>query len=113
MGFLAFSSDGSNDGIGFRAHVVATTNTTNTVDSVHFFNETQGVFTYPSDGTYYRSSARALAIFQVEVDVTNTLKLASLSTEENFDYVHFFTIHSYRLSQNPDRDGRYVALNVI
>ena len=105
VGFLAFSSDGSNDGVGFRAHVVATTSTAYTVDSVHFFNKTRE-FTYPTDGTNYQSFARALSIFQSEPGVSNTLQLTYLATEADFDFVHFFTIYSYLDASDPAIIGR-------
>ena len=107
VGFLTFSADGSNVGYGFRAHVVAAPANVNTdVDSVHFFNETQE-FTYPPDSDLYESNARALAIFQTEQGVTNSLQLTYLRTEQDFDFVHFIRIYSYRDALNPVVVGRY------
>ena len=111
LGFLTFSSDGSDNGLGFRAHVLATISTANFVDSVHFFNETQ-IFTYPPSGYYYLSNARALAVFQTQPNSYQSLQLTYLSTETDFDYVHFFTIFSFRDDVNPAINGRYVLIYI-
>ena len=110
VGFLAFTSDATNVGVGFRARIVAVDTINSSIDSAHFFKEPSGSFRYPElgfpDYLSCENNERRLMIFQLTNDIRNYLDLTSLETEYFGDYVHFFTVHSFHEEQNLTYDGR-------
>ena len=111
VGFLAFSSDATNVGVGFRARIVAVDTINSTIDSAHFFNSSTGSFEYPYINEYpyykyYESNERRLMIFQLTNDNPNYLDIPSIETDLFGDFVHFFTVHPFHEKQNVNIDGR-------
>lgn len=103
VGFIAFSSDYSNVRIGFRLEITTTASTTTGSDSVFHFDTSRGTWKFPETGSY-SNYATALAIMQTSGSAY--LKLNSLDTDYQFDYVHFFTIPEYKSGSQTVLDGK-------
>ena len=114
VGFLAFSSDATTNGVGFQARIVAVDTINSTIDSAHFFTGNNGSFRYPPlgfpDYLDYENNERNLMIFQLTNGNPNYLDLTRLETEWYHDYVHIFTVPSFHEGQNITVDERYGSL---
>ena len=104
MGLLAFSSDGSNQGTGFRINI-RTRALQISHSPVFHLDESSGVFRYPAAGNgNYRNDVTVLAVFQL--NQPNFLELTSLITEATYDPVSFFTIPHFKSHGNATLDGK-------
>ena len=107
VAFLAFSSDGSEAGTGFRLRLEPRGLVHQPVFSTFHINDRQGVVSYPARRGHYRNLERVAFAFQMRGP--NRIELTRLQTEASYDKVHFFTIFPYQFSSDARLDGRLVG----
>ena len=90
VGFVAFSTDATGVGRGFRLRIEATPPiVANRNETTFFFDDSKGTFHYPEEGIY-RPNDRVLTVLQLTK--SNNVSITFLNTENGYDFVRFFTI---------------------
>lgn len=97
IAFLAFTSDGSSEGRGFRAVISARKGASDLKYNAIHWSDFSGTEAHPFfDPTYKNNERRAVIIQDYRLTGKGRLGIEWLSTEDT-DYLHFFAIQPFHV----------------